>query len=247
MCVCWGGGARIKTKRADLHPHHPQLGNVHYEWLARYVIVSFRMYGANVTVNSNRYMDRESDNSTFSGENALWQFGGGKPTTRAVQELTEQCQNTSSPLYHGEVTKGTDKLWGVIALDWDVSLRLQYAIRVVGGVLVQTADQNNDKVRQRICVTTSGNGNSAHRRKPSLCAHACTSPPTPGTHPASGDRVPQPRRRPVLRRHDRWRARPVERLRRGRGRRPSVRRLGQRGGRKQDGVLVSSSLSPTHK
>ena len=43
-----------------IYVHSVDLGNVHYEWLSRYVIVSFRMYGANVTINSNRYMGREN-------------------------------------------------------------------------------------------------------------------------------------------------------------------------------------------
>lgn len=50
----------------------------------------------------------------------------------AVQQLTRQAQRPSSPLFRGNVTKALDSEWGVVALDWDLSLRLAYALDVVG-------------------------------------------------------------------------------------------------------------------
>jgi hypothetical protein len=55
----------------------------------------------------------------------------------AISEVTGQVQNASSTLYQGNVTADIDKLWGVQVVTWDISLRLNYAIEVIGGSAVQ--------------------------------------------------------------------------------------------------------------
>jgi hypothetical protein len=130
-------------------------GNVHYSWTSRYVLVTFRLFGPNITVSAEnqnsvpvvqgQYHRREEDwmHNRLYGDG---RFGGReKPTTRVVQELTEQIQAPQSALFKLNVTKATDPLWGLVALDWDVSLRLAYSIEAVGGDLVKQANQNNDQ------------------------------------------------------------------------------------------------------
>jgi hypothetical protein len=51
----------------------------------------------------------------------------------AVASLTKQVQDNSSQIYNGtHVTNYIDSLWGVQVNGWDVSLKLTYAIEVVG-------------------------------------------------------------------------------------------------------------------
>ena len=166
-------------------------GNVHYTWSSRYVIVTLRMFGPERTVNRTGYFapkfgiadpvwptdyiackpgDPECRPTSGGGDynkrkniylNYLWQ-GPEQPTTRAVMELTEQAQQSSSPLYKGDVTRSTDPLWGVVCIDWDISLRLAYSIVAVGQSLVKTANTNNDQTTQylnhggdRYCADTT--------------------------------------------------------------------------------------------
>lgn len=52
----------------------------------------------------------------------------------AIATLTIAIQNSSSNVYIGtNVTRGIDFLYGVNVLNWDVSLKLSYAIEVIGG------------------------------------------------------------------------------------------------------------------
>jgi len=51
---------------------------------------------------------------------------------RAVHSLTLQVQDPGSKIYEGEVTRATDQLYGIVAIKWDFSLKLNYAISVVG-------------------------------------------------------------------------------------------------------------------
>ena len=58
-------------------------------------------------------------------------------TSQDVVELTRQIQFPHEKIYDGDVTKGLDDLYGLVALKWDMSLRLTMSIGVVGGAQVQ--------------------------------------------------------------------------------------------------------------
>jgi hypothetical protein len=62
---------------------------------------------------------------------------GGLTLLEAISVLTHQIQNTTSQLYLGNVTKDIDPDWGLQVENWDISLRLTYAIEVIGGEAVQ--------------------------------------------------------------------------------------------------------------
>lgn len=83
-------------------------GEVHYSWESSNVIVNFIMLERNHT----------------NGETLL----------ECIADLTNQIQVNTSRLYKGtNVTKDIDPLWGLEVKTWDVSLKLTYAIEVVGG------------------------------------------------------------------------------------------------------------------
>ncbi|KAL7543301.1 hypothetical protein ACHAXR_012700 [Thalassiosira sp. AJA248-18] len=50
----------------------------------------------------------------------------------AVATLTKLIQEPTSTLYLGDVTHTTDALYGLVALQWDYSLKLMYSISIVG-------------------------------------------------------------------------------------------------------------------
>ena len=50
-----------------------------------------------------------------------------------VAALTKLIQEQYSILYDGHVTRGIDALYGMVALQWDFSLKLMYSISIVGG------------------------------------------------------------------------------------------------------------------
>ena len=56
----------------------------------------------------------------------------GLTLLEAVAELTNQIQNISSPVYSGDVTSSLEPLWGLQVTTWDISLRLFYAIEIIG-------------------------------------------------------------------------------------------------------------------
>lgn len=83
-------------------------GTVHYAWESSSVIVNFI------------FLERNSTSSMTLLE--------------AIAELTNQIQDTNSLLYKGtNVTVDVDLGWGLQVLTWDVSLKLTYAIDIVGG------------------------------------------------------------------------------------------------------------------
>lgn len=84
-------------------------GEVHYSWESTNVIVNFI------------FLERTANDSMT--------------LLQAVANLTQQIQNPSSPLFKGNthVTRDIDPLWGLQVINWDVSLKLTYAISVVGG------------------------------------------------------------------------------------------------------------------
>jgi hypothetical protein len=57
-----------------------------------------------------------------------------KSTVLAVRDLTAQVQNSTSRLYDGHVTFKTlpDSTWGTKVKDWDSSIKLTYALSVIG-------------------------------------------------------------------------------------------------------------------
>jgi hypothetical protein len=82
-------------------------GYVHFSWEASNVIVYFVI------------LERNSTND---------------PTLlEALAEVTNQVQNSSSLMFQGNVTRNIDPYWGIQVVNWDISLRLNYAIEIVGG------------------------------------------------------------------------------------------------------------------
>ncbi len=84
-------------------------GAVHFSWESENVIVNF----------------------IFLERNQLTQ---GATLLNAIAELTNQIQTNNSRLFVGtNVTVDLDPLWGLEVKTWDVSLKLTYAISIVGG------------------------------------------------------------------------------------------------------------------
>ena len=87
-------------------------GRVHFTWESNYVIVNFI------------FLERDS---------------ADEPTLlEAIADLTNQIQVNSSRLYTGtNVTSEIDYEWGLEVLTWDASIKLTYAIDIVGGDAVK--------------------------------------------------------------------------------------------------------------
>lgn len=82
-------------------------GTVHFSWESNYVIVNFIFLERNGT--------------------------SGMTLLESIAELTMQIQTPESKLYHGtNVTSEIDSQWGLEVLTWDVSLKLTYAIDIIG-------------------------------------------------------------------------------------------------------------------
>lgn len=82
-------------------------GGVHFTWESSTVEVNFI------------FLERNSSSSLTLLE--------------CVAELTMQIQTPTSKLYHGtNVTVDIDPLWGLVEVTWDLSLRLTYAIAIIG-------------------------------------------------------------------------------------------------------------------
>lgn len=79
-------------------------GDVHFSWRWSSTIVSFRVANSSEPPS----------------------------VANAVRDLTQQAQQPRSRLFAGNLTRALDEHWGVVALDWDASLRLAFAIEVVG-------------------------------------------------------------------------------------------------------------------
>ena len=80
---------------------------VHYSWPGAATEVSFRVLNAT--------------------------HGGGPPTNEAVRNLTALVHTRGSALYAHPVTGGVDHTYGLVAVDWDASLRLWATLDVLGG------------------------------------------------------------------------------------------------------------------
>lgn len=83
-------------------------GKVHFSWEANYVIVNFI------------FLERNHSQGNIT-------------LLEAVATLTNQIQLPNAPLYDGNVTKHIVKEWGLEVVTWDMSVKLTYAIEVVGG------------------------------------------------------------------------------------------------------------------
>ena len=90
-------------------------GEVHYSWESNNVIVSFMM------------LERTDTTSVTLLE--------------AISQLTMHIQDPLSRIYSGtNVTLDIDPLWGLEVTNWDVSLKLSYAIKTVGDIAVSNED-----------------------------------------------------------------------------------------------------------
>lgn len=87
-------------------------GRVHFTWESNYVIVNFI------------FLERDDTEA---------------PTLlEAIADLTNQIQVNTSRLYTGtNVTNEIDYEWGLEVLTWDASIKLTYAIDIVGGNAVK--------------------------------------------------------------------------------------------------------------
>lgn len=84
-----------------------QKGTVHFSWESNFVIVNFIFLERNGTT--------------------------GMTLLEAIAELTNQIQTPTSNLFRGtNVTNAIDPQWGLEVITWDVSLKLTYAIDIVG-------------------------------------------------------------------------------------------------------------------
>ena len=61
---------------------------------------------------------------TWEVETVLVSFRLFPADSALIQEFTRQVQFPDSQLYQGEVSKATDDLYGLVAMRWDVSLKL---------------------------------------------------------------------------------------------------------------------------
>lgn len=86
-------------------------GNVHFSWESTNVIVNFIFLERN-----------NSDSQTL---------------LEVIANLTTQIQQPNSQLFNGSVTRHLDPLWGLEVRTWDISLKLTYAIDIIGGPAVQ--------------------------------------------------------------------------------------------------------------
>lgn len=87
-------------------------GTVHYSWESESVIVNFV------------FLERNSTSE--------------KTLLECIADLTNQIQILDSKLYQGtNVTINVDREWGLEVITWDISLKLTYAIEIVGGDAVE--------------------------------------------------------------------------------------------------------------
>jgi len=90
---------------------------------------------------------------TWSIENVIVTFRFFPADAVLIKELTRQIQFPDSDLYKGNVTSATDDLFGLVAVNWDATLKLSYSMSVIGETAVKT---NNgtiylDQGSERFC------------------------------------------------------------------------------------------------
>lgn len=97
----------------DLETHriyvtYVRKGDVHFSWESSSVIVQFIILERNGTI--------------------------GNTLLEVIADLTASIQEPTSKLYYGtNVTNDIDPLYGLVVDTWDISLKLSYAIEIVGG------------------------------------------------------------------------------------------------------------------
>jgi hypothetical protein len=101
----------LEVSRDRIFVMNVKPGDVHFSWETTNVIVNFIITECNSTCNVT--------------------------LLQAVQELTAQSQDLSSPLYTGGtfVTNFVDPDYGLNVVNWDMSIKLTYPIEVVGDVI----------------------------------------------------------------------------------------------------------------
>ncbi|GMH83814.1 hypothetical protein TL16_g09723 [Triparma laevis f. inornata] len=100
---------------------------------------------------------------TWNANNVIVTFRLFPGDASTIQELTRQVQFPESRLYEGNVTKATDDLFGVEAVKWDASLKLEYCMEIVGGAGVKTDSDNIVYLNQgseRHCKDPSNSGST---------------------------------------------------------------------------------------
>lgn len=114
----------IKIDSSRVYVVSVEKGYVHFSWESNSVMVHF------IILERNQSRTQSPDLAQNMTEPSLFE---------ALSSLTLQAQdlNKTSPLYIGKnVTCDLDPLWGVRVDSWDTSLRLSYAISLVGGEAV---------------------------------------------------------------------------------------------------------------
>ncbi|GMH67720.1 hypothetical protein TrRE_jg6907, partial [Triparma retinervis] len=98
---------------------------------------------------------------TWSIENVIVTFRFFPADTTVIKELTRQIQFPDSELYKGNVTSATDDLFGLVAVNWDASLKLTYSMSVVGEGDVKTDADGTiylDQGSERVCKDVANEG-----------------------------------------------------------------------------------------
>lgn len=91
---------------------------------------------------------------TWSIENVIVTFRFFPADATVIKELTRQIQFPDSELYKGNVTSATDDLFGLVAVNWDASLKLTYSMSVIGEGDVKTDTDGTvylDQGSERFC------------------------------------------------------------------------------------------------
>lgn len=99
-----------------------EAGAVSTDWEPKSVIVTFRMF------------EKHRSNDTIT-------------LAQVVEDLTYQIQRPSTRFYRGVVLRLVDPHFGLVALSWDVSLLLRYALHVVGEGAVDRDEINEGSTR----------------------------------------------------------------------------------------------------
>ncbi|KAL3801395.1 hypothetical protein HJC23_007005 [Cyclotella cryptica] len=102
----------------------------------------------------------EGSGAYWDSENVFITFRIFPIDPEAVANLTKQIHTPSSKLFGGKVTRTTAKLIGLVALHWDFSLKLTYAISVIGGYDVIKLPQHERYLNQGSLQSCSNESNA---------------------------------------------------------------------------------------
>lgn len=98
---------------------------------------------------------------TWSIENVIVTFRFFPAEGTVIKELTRQMQFPDSELYKGNVTSATDDLFGLVAVNWDATLKLSYSMSIIGEGDVKTDTDGTvylDQGSERFCKDASNEG-----------------------------------------------------------------------------------------